>query len=72
MKRYDSDKFNRGWSIATLVFKFILLIALIVFLAIILNDSSNKQHTIYLYLSLGVLALFLGAVILITHKKSDD
>ncbi len=72
MKWFESEKFRKGWSIARLVFKLLLLIAIIAFLAAVLNDNSNKAHMLYLYLSLGVLGVFLAGVILATHRKSND
>lgn len=72
MKWYETDKFRKGWSIARLIFKLLLLAAIIVFLAVVLNDLGNKEHTLFLYLSLGVLAVFLVGVIFLTHSKSND
>ncbi len=72
MKWHDSDKFRKAWSIIRLVFKLLLLAGIMIFLAVALNDPANKQHTVYLYLSIGVLSAFLIAVIFFTHRKHND
>ncbi len=72
MKWYESVKIRKVSSIIRLVIKFLLLAAIEIFLAIALRGDGNKEHLLYLYLALGVFGVFLGGIILITHRKSND